>query len=85
MIAIRDVGRRRDGFPGWTGKRSEYMSGDGAEARRRSWRNPVLKLGGLLQVNLHPLSRRPHFGIVVPRFLHDFVDHGIGVLRIVVE
>jgi hypothetical protein len=44
MIAIRDVGRRRDEFSERSGKRSEYMSEDGREARRKAEWNPIVKL-----------------------------------------
>src|SRR5256885_1187646 len=35
LTRYQGAGRRRDEFPEWTGKRSEYMSRDGWEARRR--------------------------------------------------
>jgi len=41
--------------------------------------------GRILQIDLHPFGRRAHFGIVVAGFFHDLVDHGVGVLGIVVE
>jgi len=37
------------------------------------------------QINLHPFGCSPHLGIVVARFLHDLVDYGVGVLRVVVK
>ncbi len=38
-----------------------------------------------LQLYFHSLGRRPHPGIIIPRFLHHFVDDGVGVFGIVVK
>jgi hypothetical protein len=34
-------------------------------------------------MNLHPLSRGPYLGIIVPRLVYNLVDHGVGVFGIV--
>src|SRR5258708_24357170 len=54
------------------------------------WRRAQPKFGGnkqwliqkQLQLNLHPFSRRSYLGIVIARILHDFVDHGVHVLGV---
>src|SRR5580698_7241866 len=46
---------------------------------------PVVEDRLRLQLDFHPLSRRAHLGIIIPRFLHHLVDDGVGVFGIVVK